>query len=393
MKAIHILFAFLLTILSGTSCIAAAEMPIIAYWGVPDYRITDADFRTFRECGFTVSLFPYTSLDVLVTACRVAHRNGVQILGQCPEMFNSPVQTAKKLSGESGFYGYFLQDEPNAHDMRQQHSLIERLQSADANHRFYINLLPCYDPIQSASMTKTTSYDEYLRVASALPCQQLSFDFYPVRKDGLRSTWYHNLEMVRQESIASGKPFWGFVLSCPHADYPQPTMATLRLQVYANLAYGAQAIQYFTYWTPAPNKTYDFHNAPISQKGKKTKTYALVQQMNRELRAVAPLFFGAKTTSVSHLGKVAAGTSRLVTPPVNISKLNIQSREGAIVSELEKDSHRYLVIVNKDYRHSMKVLVTPKTSLPRHITKELKEQPVAESYTVGAGDMLLFKLQ
>ena len=51
------------------------EMPIIAYWGVPEGRTTDADFHTFMECGFNVSLYPYKSLDALVRACRCADGN------------------------------------------------------------------------------------------------------------------------------------------------------------------------------------------------------------------------------------------------------------------------------------------------------------------------------
>jgi len=43
------------------------QIPVIAFWGVPDWSITDAAFRTFTECGFTVSLYPYTALGHLVT--------------------------------------------------------------------------------------------------------------------------------------------------------------------------------------------------------------------------------------------------------------------------------------------------------------------------------------
>ena len=62
-------------------------------------------------------------------------------------------------------------------------------------------------------------------------------------------------------------------------------MGSLRLQVYANLAYGAKGIQYYTYWTPKAHDNYDYHDGPISYTGEKTKTYSLVKSMNRADRS------------------------------------------------------------------------------------------------------------
>lgn len=371
------------------------EMPIIAYWGVPEGRTTDADFHTFMECGFNVSLYPYKSLDALVRACRCADKFGVRILGSCPEMFDSPTKAARTLRQENGFFGYQMQDEPNVEEIRLRQKDIEKLRSIDSTHVFYLNLLPFQkkDPQWVFSVTKASTYQEYLRVASATSCQQISFDHYPITTRGLRETWYHNLEMIRQESIRSNKSFWGFVLSVPHVDYPQPTMGSLRLQIYSNLAYGAQAIQYFTYWTPANNKKYDFHDAPMSSGGKKTKTYALVQKMNEELKPIARLFYGAKILSVHHLGVIADGTTRQTENPENLSSLKIVGKKGVVLSIFEKEGHRYLAMVNKDYKENMTVLIKAKNSIPCRITKTLQEEKMRESYRVLAGDILLIRLK
>lgn len=367
------------------------EMPIIAYWGVPEAYTSEASFRTFSECGFTVSLFPYSSVEKLSKACQTASKFGVRILGGCPEIGKQPAKVAQTLRSEKGFFGYFMQDEPSAAEIRLRQKEIETLRRTDSTHCFYINLLPYYADWVLPAL-KAKDYPDYLRVASATHCQQLSFDYYPIETTGIRENWYHNLEMVRRESVNSGKPFWGFVLSMPHAKYPQPTMASLRLQVYANLAYGAQAIQYFTYWTPDPNPTYDFHDAPIGRDGRKTKTYALVQQMNQELRSVARLFYGARITSVAHLGVVPQGTSKANLPP-NLRSLRISSAKGAVISQMEKNGHTYLAIVNKDYKKKMKVYLKAGNTTPRHLTKQLQEEPTKSAYTVGAGDILLFRLK
>jgi hypothetical protein len=375
------------------------EMPIIAFIGVPEGRSTDEHFRVFSECGFTVSLNTYTSLNLLVKACRYADKYGVKVLGKCPEMVSNPQLAAQTLQQEKGFFGYHIQDEPSVPEISQRQQEIERLYSIDSTHVFYINLHPYYRDSWVESTLKVKTYPEYLKAASATSCQQLSFDFYPVMTSGIRPTWYHNLEMIRQESLASGKPFWGFVLSIPHdvpftpdTFYPTPTMGSLRLQVYSNLAYGAQAIQYFTYWNPGSGR-FNYHDAPVDEYGKKTKTYDVVQQMNRELKTVAKLFYGAQVLSVHHLGAIPQGTTRQTEMPVNIRSLKIVGRQGAVISQFEKNGHRYLAILNKSHEQMLRVRIRTRNNVPQHLTKSLSAEHVKANYTVAEGDILLFKLK
>ncbi len=367
-------------------------MPIIAYMGVPNDRSTEANFKDFSECGFNVSLYGYASLSELIAACNIAQKYGVSILGHCPETHNSPHQAATRLKDNAGFFGYVLQDEPSAAEIKERQKEIVQLKDIDDNHCFYINLHPYYAD-WTLQHTKTKTYGEYLDAATSTACRQLSFDYYPITKDGIREGWYSNLEKIRSQSLKKGIPFWGFVLSVPHAIYPQPTIGSLRLQVYTNLAYGAQAIQYFTYWTPTPDKTNDYHDAPISQDGKKTKTYALVQQMNSELKTVSKLFYGAKVTSVHHLGAIPDGTTRQNDMPVNLRSLKVVGQQGAIISQLTKNGHQYLAIVNKSHENQLTVRIRLRNGVPRHLTKTLEEETMRNSYTIEAGDMLLFKLQ
>ena len=368
------------------------EMPIAAFWGVPDTMSNEKNFKDFYECGFTVSIYPYWQLETLVKACQIANKSGVKIIGRCPEMFDSPAKTALTLRKTNGFMGYMIQDEPSVQDMIKRQKEIERINFIDNTHLFYINLLPYYRQDWFTKAAKTETYQEYLKNASTLQCQQLSFDFYPITTEGIRSTWYHNLEMIRKESLSTNKPFWGFVLSTPHSLYPQPTLASLRLQVYSNLTYGAQAIQYFTYWCPTP-KNFNYHDAPIDTNGKKTKTYNLVQKMNKELKEVSKLFYGAKVLSVHHLGNIPEGTTRQKTMPENISKLKITGRPGAIISQLEKDGARYLAIVNKNHEGTMKVDIKALNGIPRRISKSLQEERMKATYIVEAGDLLLFRIK
>src|SRR5437868_3488260 len=80
-----------------------------------------------------------------------------------------------------------------------------------------------------------------------------------------------------------------FALTVAHGPYPIPTIEQLRVQVFSDLAYGAQGIQYFTYWT-SKSDTWNFHEAPIDVSGKRTAVYDRVKQMNAEIRALSPVF-------------------------------------------------------------------------------------------------------
>lgn len=387
------IFLTLTALIVGTSIsLAEDDMPIIAYIGVPNTQSTEQNFKDFSECGFNVSLHGYANLEEMTKACDIAHRYGVKILGHCPETHQQPEKAAAVMKNHPGFYGYILQDEPSAPEIKELKKEIVRLKRTDSKRCFYINLLPYYED-WVLQHTKTKSYDEYLNTALTAETQQLSFDFYPITKDGIRNGWYSNLETVRSKCAQKGIPFWGFVLSVPHALYPQPTMGSLRLQVYTNLAYGAQAIQYFTYWTPQPEGENDYHDGPIDRNGKKTKTYFLVQQMNRELKEVARLFYGAKVLSVHHLGTIPEGTTRLNQTPVNLRSLKVVGRQGAIVSQIEKNDHRYLAIVNKSHEQPLTIRIQTRNSIPRQVTKQLKEKAMKDSYRVSAGDILLFKLK
>ena len=115
--------------------------------------------------------------------------------------------------------------------------------------------------------------------------------------------------------------------------------------------------------------------------------------MNKELKQVAPLFYGAKVQSVHHLGAIPQGTTRQTVMPTNLRSLKIVGRQGAIISQLEKDGHQYLAIVNKSYEDTLTVRIKARNKTPCHLTKKLSEETVKSSYTVNAGDILLFKLK
>lgn len=370
-----------------------AEIPIVAYYGIPLKYSNVKRFKEFKEAGFDVSICFYddTPVDTLLRILDDAKKSGIQLLISSGWVSVQPHVGIPRLKNHPALYGYFLQDEPWPKDIQETIRRYRAMAKHDTRKPTYVNLLPNYGDGLPREI-QMPPYKQYLQQASAIGLPFISFDFYPIRDFGIRETWYSCLEDVREESLRTGKPFWAFALCTPHCDYPQPTMESLRLQIYSNLAYGAQAIEYFTYWTPKPTKEWDFHDAPIGLNGHRTKNYRLVKQMNQELRNLLPLFDKAEVLTVNHMVKIPEGTTKLQRTPTNIKKLKITGLQGAIISTFKKDGHLYMAIVNKDYQSDMELNISAKKNVTM-ITKQLKETTVKSNYKIGGGDILLFKLK
>ena len=254
--------------------------------------------------------------------------------------------------------GYHLMDEPGISLFKELGEWGKRIQAVDNMHFCYVNLFPNF--ADTVKQLGTGNYRKYVsECAAQIPLQFLSFDYYPVMKERLSRSWYENLEQFSAEAKKANKPFWAFALTTNYDnDHLTPqTLAAIRLQVYSDLAYGAQGIQYFTYWSAtsanAPSSE-DQRGAPISVTGKRSVVYDRVKQMSEEIKSLSGVFLGARMVWVRHTGKgmIPPGTIRLTKLPEAIKVLD-SSGAPVLVSLLEKGDNNYLVVVNKDFQNSI----------------------------------------
>jgi hypothetical protein len=254
-----------------------------------------------------------------------------------------------------------------------------------------VNLFPNY---ATATQLGTSDYREYVnKFAKEVPLHFLSYDSYPLTTaEGVYSKWHQNLEIFTDEAKKAGKPFWGFAQSVLFDDFHEvPSLATMRVQMYTNLAYGAQGLQYFTYWTPV-SSTEDFRGAPISLSGKRSAVYDDIKLLNQEIKNLAGVFYGSKLISIKYAGKeTPIGTNRLSTLPASLKVLETGGKP-AIVSILENGDKRFLVVVNMDYKHSMQLTLLGDD----HLKRVLKDGSIVPARVydttidVGAGDIAVY---
>lgn len=373
-----------------------SQLPILGWYSIPPGDQTNvARYLEMKEAGFSISYSFLKSIKDVEQALTAAEIAGMKIVIKCPELRTETEKTVKKFMNHPALAGYFIQDEPTVNEFDSLEILVKRINAIDSKHFCYINLFPNY------VYTKTlgdVDYKTYInRFINNVPMHFYSFDSYPlsdIRND--YADWYKNLEVFSSEVHKAGKTFWAFVQSTQFDDRHEPTtLATLRVQIYTNLAYGAQGIQYFTYWTPPANNGESFYDGPIGLDGKRTSTFDKVKQLNQELINLSGVFVGSKVISIQQTGKnIPTETVRMVTPPFPIKVLETTGN-GALVSVLEKGNYRFIIIVNRDYKKSMNLILLADDSLK----KVLKDGSIvpANSYStnleIESGDAVIYMCQ
>ncbi len=372
------------------------QIPILGWYGVSPKESTVERYVEQRESGITHNFTIFSNVDELAVAMDAAAKAGIKMIIHCPELEKETEKIVKRFMNHPAIDGYFLRDEPGRSAFSTLGEWARKIQAIDNKHFCYLNLLPNY---ASPEQLGTETYREHVQLfIKEVPLQILSFDHYPVVLDPsgnrvLRGEWYENLEIFSDEAQKAGKPFWAFALTVAHGPYPIPTPAEIRLQVYSNLAYGAQGIQYFTYWTPSINEGFDFHHAPIDYDTKKrTEIYDYIKQMNLEIKSLSNVFLGAKVVSVAHTGAtIPQGAKRLGKLPEIIKTFETEG-EGAIVSILQKGGKSYLVVVNRDFKTDMNLKIEGGTGLQR-VLKDGSMVPASayiSTMAVAPGDVLIY---
>ena len=371
-----------------------AELPILAWHSIPDFQTSDERFQELADCGFNLSFTcgaPH--IDGLKKQLDCAEKAGVKIMANCIELYTEPAEAVAQIIDHPALYGYFLRDEPLPAAFPGLAEWAQKIKDADKGaHTIYLNLLPNY--VDPAALV--ISYREYVRkFIDEVNLPLVSFDFYPVTTEGIRQSWYDNLQVIADESAKSGLPFWAFSLSVPHWSYPMPTMASMRLQQYTNLAYGAFGLQYFTYWTPGPGSDADYHDAPISWEGEKTETYDKVKALNAELQARAGVFVGSKVVSLAHTGEtVPPECKKLEEMPAHVKSLSTGA-DGAVVSLLENGDWNYLVVVSRTLEKpvTLDVEFDEKASMVDREGNLVKVAKGQNTFTIEEGDVAIFRFK
>ncbi len=362
MKTCSILFA--LTILFSTIIVSAADLfpnedtiPILSWYCIEPSQISVEHYQELKDCGFNLSFPHIYSFEYAQKALDCAAAVGIRTLFMCNELYQSPEKIVPLVKNHPGLAGYHLRDEPHSADIPNLKVLNDKIRALDSAHFTYLNLLPI--------VVSAAQYIDYINYCyKEVETEFLSYDHYGIADNAVRANYYQNLEIFSAEARKMNKPFWAFALATAHGPYPIPSVAHLKFQMYSNLAYGAQGLQYFTYWNPG-TQTWDFHDAPILQSGKRSAVYDMVREVNMELQKRNFVFMRSKVLWVRHTGTtLPVGTIRLTELPFMVNELDTHG-DDAVVSLLQKGEKFYLVIVNANIDKTMNLTINLKDGVKR----------------------------
>ncbi|MFI9388916.1 hypothetical protein [Kutzneria sp. NPDC052558] len=252
------------------------------------------------------------------------------------------------------FAGFSLLEDTEPWSYNQLTATVAALRAANPYYLRYSNLPPGTGPGYQASVL------EYVGKAGA---QMLSFDRYPMLSDGTVDPDYvNNWADMRAAGAQAGLPVWGFIQTVGFDGHRSPSYDDIAWQVNTSLAYGCKGVQYFTYWTPTPERGHNFQPAMIDSLGRKTQHYYDVQDINTGTLAGLGNKLRAMTSeSVTHANESTAPARTARFGPDNF--VTDTSGNAVVLSRfVDKAGDRWLLVVNRSNTAAAKATVKLRSS-------------------------------
>ena len=314
-----------------------------------------------------------------------------------PENYKGLDELIGRLKDLPATFAYHIYDEPSTALIPSLKFRKEKIESLDHEHPVYINLLAEASP-QGLGVTEYYDYIEsYIR---GCDLKFLSYDMYPCRPegdpdfpDGIVSYWWKCNEIVADLTRRYGIPWWAFAASCwinkeQHL-FAKPTVENLRLQVYSNLAYGAQVIQYFVILQYGGT---DY--APLMVDGTwNDEAYNTLKDFNTELHRRGWVFDGCRMEKVRHTNTAPAWTTRFCNADLPHEIAGLATSQEALVGFLENRGNKYLTVGNKSLKGKMTLDVIFNDAVYTIARDGLfcEQQPGPAQFLLDEGDMLVIK--
>ncbi len=306
--------AILYCLVAGLGLLASrafGEDFITSYWcGPPAEFLSQDRFAEVKEANFTVAFPPCGGMTVeqnrtMLDYCQQVGLKAVVTDGRMVHAISGDPKAKEQLdaiikdySGHPALYAYHIVDEPGAGAFPGLAEVVAYLKEKDPKHPGFINLLPTYGRDFNVLGTKT--YEEYVRkYVEIVKPFVICYDHYHFTNSGDRADFFENLDTVRKVAVQTNTPFWNIVLLTQHGDYRNLTGPELRFEAMQTLAYGADGLLWFTYWSPShAENPGEWQNAMINADGSRNAHYDMAKQINADVLAYAQAMKGAKTTEV-----------------------------------------------------------------------------------------------
>lgn len=339
-------------------------------WGQPSVERRPHGLKGIADCNFNMAGFVLPKdlprcrkfgLGAIMLTPDPAFTN-VQYIYQWKNLSDAEIDRRVKVAVQAAgpdpsIVGYFINDEPGVPDFPALAKAVAAVGKYAPGKLAYINLLPNYATLGApdTSQLGTSSYDEYLeRFVNEVHPQLLSYDNYMVQysndlqERNTAASYYNNLLQVRRVALEHHLPYLNIAASCQLLkDKPIPTPANLLLQAYTTLAAGYRGMTWYTYFG-------DFYPyAPLDKSGRKTPTWAALQDVNHQIATLAPVLSHLTSTGVYFSSPAPAAGLPLL--PGRLIQ-SVACANPVMVGEFQDASGgTYAMIVNLSVEHSARL--------------------------------------
>ena len=374
----------LVVLISGVACNLSTAgdtadrwqigVPIATYYAGPP--MTETAARQMAEAGFNLVWCNEQELDT-------AQKFGLRALLTAPETMNPQTMNdegqiakldalIKRVRKHPAMYAYYIIDEPSASLFPLLGKLVAHLREKDPYHMAYINLFPTYATNEQLGNTGDTvsAYLKHLNLfMEQVKPDLLSYDHYHFTSGGNDGNQYFlNLGMIREKALEAGIPFLNIVQGCTWCEGMRPPNRNeMRWLNYTSLAYGAQGISYYVYYSPG--HYYDRFGGNVGgmmkPDGSTTPQYEAAKELNPQFIAVASELQPLHSLAVYHKGTVPWGAKGL---PDNASfsvkfsgeePLSTMPDEGILLGYFgnKGGNPTHVLVVNLNYKRALQTTV------------------------------------
>lgn len=191
----------------------------------------------------------YAFNDLLYGFSVFEYETGKNIPVEDYDLFLNKVLSGNDYSSKA-FKGYFLQDEPSLSNISYTYEAVKSFKKYSSAEPF-VNLLP--GGLKDFYNGKDKRYENYINYyfENIAPLTGfVSFDDYVLNDNGISVTHLVNLNMLAQKCKTGGYDLRTFIRASENSSNGHRAITCaedLSFQIYANLAFGATDVSYFTY--------------------------------------------------------------------------------------------------------------------------------------------------
>ena len=294
---------------------------------------------------------------------------------------------AKKWMKYKGVVGFYIKDEPqNANPYGR---VTRAIREVFPNAICQMNMFPW-----GALKDARAHAEDWINSAGYGNVSYLSFDQYPFGvAENSRPDMFYNLDLVRTTGLKYDVKTACYIQSISNMkSYRDPTVSETRYHTSAALAYGIKNIKYFTWITPV-ERSESFTNAIINPDGTKNARYDGIVDINTKIKAVSGILGRTDAVEIYHSTTQDPSTVKIPDDYFIRPDENCDAIFSLMADKYDKSN--YLMIVNKDFINSSKMVFTLSGIELTDVTNGRESKDIIKEkldVTIEAGGFKLYKI-